>query len=476
MTLSTSEINTIGNKIKGRHYTSFLEIGTWKCRVPFALYNIMVKKHNGFIDTVDYIPDKHQGGLGYNFPSQALGESKGSKEDLEHQHIENIRIIEDANLKNINLFLCGSDEYFKNTSKTFDCILIDGAHYYEQVKRDLKNSAEILNVGGTIFLHDYRSNHEGVDRAVSEFDASHFKKVGVFDRLFGLEKLEHDKSHMHNVTIIAEIGINHNGDMKIAKKLIDIAKIAGVDLIKFQKRDIDKCYSKEFLSSLRKSPWGDSQRDQKLALELTEEDYNEIDIHCKERNIKWFASAWDIESQKFLQKYNLKYNKVASPMITNIPLLKMIASEQKHTFISTGMSSINEIESAVEIFRNANCPFELMHCVSEYPLADEKGNLNMISVLKDKFDCDVGYSDHSMSKLASLIAVGLGASSIERHITSDKTMYGSDQSSSLEERELLELVNLISEVEDILGDGIKIITEQELINRKKLKSSDFNFV
>lgn len=269
--------------------------------------------------------------------------------------------------------------------------------------------------------------------------------------------------------IIAEIGINHNGDMKIAKKLIDIAVIAGCDAVKFQKRTIDKVYSKEMLDSPRVSPWGNTQRMQKEGLEFSENEYDEINEYCKVKVIDWFASSWDIDSQKFLQKYHLKYNKVASAMLTNYELLKEIASEGKYTFISTGMSNYEEINKAIEIFKNRNCPFELMHCNSTYPMRNEDANLLMIKKLKEKYDCKVGYSGHEKGTLVSICAVTLGATSIERHITLDKTMYGSDQGASIEPYELFKLVKDIREVEKILGNGEKILSQAELEVKKKLR-------
>ncbi|RII33943.1 N-acetylneuraminate synthase [Clostridium chromiireducens] len=269
--------------------------------------------------------------------------------------------------------------------------------------------------------------------------------------------------------IIAEIGINHNGDMKIAKKLIDIAVIAGCDAVKFQKRTIDKVYRKEMLDSPRVSPWGNTQRAQKEGLEFNEKEYDEINEYCKAKGIDWFASAWDVDSQKFLQKYRLKYNKVASAMLTNYELLKEIASEGKYTFISTGMSNHEEIDRAIEVFKNENCEFELMHCNSTYPMKNEDANLLMIKKLKEKYDCKVGYSGHETGTLVSICAVTLGATSVERHITLDKKMYGSDQGASIEPYELCKLVKEIREVEKILGNGEKLLSQAELEVRKKLR-------
>lgn len=269
--------------------------------------------------------------------------------------------------------------------------------------------------------------------------------------------------------IIAEVGINHNGDMKIAKKLIDAASTAGCDAVKFQKRTIDKVYSAELLDSPRVSPWGNTQRAQKEGIEFNEKQYNEINEYCKEKGIEWFASAWDIDSQKFLQKYDLKYNKIASALLTNIEVLEEVASEGKYTFISTGMSNYEEIENAIQIFKEKNCEFELMHCNSTYPMKSEDANLLMINKLKEKYNCKVGYSGHETGTLVSTCTVAMGATSVERHITLDKTMYGSDQASSVEPWELCKLVKDIREVEMIMGNGEKVLSKAEMEVRKKLR-------
>ena len=235
-----------------------------------------------------------------------------------------------------------------------------------------------------------------------------------------------------NIFLIAEIGINHNGDMSIAKKLIDYSKEAGFDAVKFQKRTVEKVYSKDYLDSPRESPWGKTQREQKKGLEFEFQEYQEIDEYCKKKNILWSASAWDIDSQKFLNQFNLKFNKVASPMMGNFPLLKEIASEKKKTFISTGMCDLEDIDKVVDVFKQKNCEFELMHCVSTYPMKDEDANLLAIKTLRDRYNCNVGYSGHetSLAKIG-IVAATLGATSIERHITLDRAMYGSDQSASI---------------------------------------------
>ncbi len=269
--------------------------------------------------------------------------------------------------------------------------------------------------------------------------------------------------------IIAEIGINHNGDMKLAKKLIDSAVIAGCDAVKFQKRTVDKVYTKEYLDGPRESPWGHTQRAQKEGLEFDREEYAEIDRYCKEKGIIWYASAWDVDSQKFLRQFDLKYNKVASAMLTNDELLEEIAKEQRYTFIATGMSTFEEIDHALEIFEKYQCPYELMHCNSTYPMPLEDANLNLINVLKEKYQCNVGYSGHEEGTLVSTCAAALGATSVERHITLDRNMYGSDQKASVEPYELIKLVKNIRNVEKMLGSGEKILSSAEEEVKKKLR-------
>ncbi len=270
-------------------------------------------------------------------------------------------------------------------------------------------------------------------------------------------------------TIIAEIGINHNGDLEICKKLIDVAKDSGADCVKLQKRDINQVYTKEFLDSPRESPWGTTQREQKLGLEFNVDEYKEIEDYSKSKKIEWFASAWDINSQKFLRKFNTKYNKVASAMIVYKELLEEIANEGKHTFISTGMSTYDDIQKAVDIFNKANCSFELMHTVSTYPMKDENANLNVIKSLKERFNCNVGYSGHEVGLAISYAAIALGASSLERHITLDRSMYGSDQAASVEPSGLKQLVGAIRKIETAMGDGVKRIIDDEIPVAKNLR-------
>lgn len=275
------------------------------------------------------------------------------------------------------------------------------------------------------------------------------------------------------IFFIAEIGINHNGDMNIAKELIKLAKDTGCDAVKFQKRNIDKVYTKELLDSPRESPWGKTQRDQKSGLEFTEDQYREIDRYCKELGIHWFASAWDTDSQVFLRKFDCRYNKIASAMLVCPELLEMVADEKKHTFISTGMSTVEQIDKAVELFRAKNCPFELMHCQSTYPMDDEDANLRCIKALRDRYNCAVGYSGHETGLAVSYAAAALGITSLERHITLDRSMYGSDQAASLEPTGLRMLVGAVRKIEKAMGDGKIGVIEKEVPIIKKLRGHIF---
>jgi N-acetylneuraminate synthase len=274
---------------------------------------------------------------------------------------------------------------------------------------------------------------------------------------------------MSKTFVIAEIGINHNGSLDLAKQLIDGAVEAGCNMVKFQKRTLDLVYTQEELNKSRESPWGTTNRQQKQGLEFGEAEYNEIDSYCKERNIEWTASAWDVPSQLFLRKYDLNYYKVASPLLTHDELLKTIAEEGKHTFISTGMSTMEQIRHAVSIFEKAECSYELMHCNSTYPMDPGDANLRVINTLRSEFGCNVGYSGHEVGVIVSCAAVALGATSLERHITLDRAMYGSDQSASLELGGLNKLVNYIRDIEKSLGSSTKQLLPSEVPAMKKLR-------
>lgn len=273
-----------------------------------------------------------------------------------------------------------------------------------------------------------------------------------------------------SIFITAEIGINHNGSLDIAKDLINVALDAGADAVKFQKRTIDVVYSKEFLDQPRESPWGTTQRDQKEGLEFGEDEYNQIDDYCRKKGIEWYASAWDIESLRFLRQFDLKHNKIASAMIVYSDFLKGVASEGKHTFISTGMSGEKVIDDAVTIFRDGDCPFTLMHCVSTYPMMDEDANLNAIRTLRESYHCEVGYSGHEVGLAISYAAAALGIAALERHITLDRAMYGSDQAASVEPAGFRMLVGAVRKIEKAMGDGHLRMNERELPIAEKLRA------
>ncbi|MDC3158068.1 N-acetylneuraminate synthase family protein [Candidatus Pelagibacter sp.] len=268
--------------------------------------------------------------------------------------------------------------------------------------------------------------------------------------------------------MIAEIGINHNGSINLAKKLIDLAKRYNFDCVKFQKRDPEICVPNTQKNITRETPWGImTYLEYKKKIEFGKKEFDEINKYCKKKKIHWFASAWDKKSQVFLKRYKSKFNKVASAMITNISFLEMVACEKKKTFISTGMTNMKNIETAVKIFRKYKCPFTLLHCVSTYPCPEETLNLNVIRTLANRFKCDVGYSGHEGTVSPTIMAWFLGANVIERHITLDRTMWGTDQAASLSEDGIRNLTNIIYKMPYILGDGVKKFTSTERkISRK----------
>ncbi len=270
--------------------------------------------------------------------------------------------------------------------------------------------------------------------------------------------------------LIAEIGINHNGNLDTAKKLIDAAKWAGADCVKFQKRTIDIVYAGQ-LDKPRESPWGKTNGDQKRGLEFSELQYDLIASYCESIKMPWFASAWDIPSLEFLRKYNLPWNKVASAMVKNIEFLAAVSWEHKPTFISTAMCDYDDIERALKIFSKniSSSSLTLMHCVGTYPCAEEDLNLQMIPTLQKRYIYPVGYSGHEASVSPSVMAVVLGAVAIERHLSLDRSMYGSDQAASLEPHGFRDMVNMIRKVPEVLGDGIKRILPAEAEVAKKLR-------
>ncbi len=279
-----------------------------------------------------------------------------------------------------------------------------------------------------------------------------------------------NKINLRKPFIIGEIGINHNGSIKLAKKLIDLAKESGFDAVKFQKRNPDISTPEIQKNKMRATPWGEmSYLKYKWKIEFGKKEFDIINNYCKKKNIIWFASAWDLESQRFLSKYKLKYNKIASAMLTNLKLLNSVAKEKKLTFISTGMSTLKDISVAIKIFKKYKCKFVLMHCVSTYPCPIDQLNLKTIVTLRNKFKCEVGYSGHEAEVSPSLFAYFLGANYIERHITLDRSMWGTDQAASLSETGMKNLSNILNKTASIIGNGKKTITAQEKQLIKKFK-------
>lgn len=291
---------------------------------------------------------------------------------------------------------------------------------------------------------------------------------------------------MEQTYIIAEIGINHNGDLNIAKKLIDIAIMSGCDAVKFQKRNPDVCVPNHQKNIVRDTPWGKiSYLDYKHKIEFGKEEYDEIDRYCKQQNITWSASPWDLDSLDFLTQYNLPFIKIPSAMITNEDLMFAAKRTGKKVIISTGMSTFSEIERAISVLKlpgntaktlrpfnfgeKLNDNFAVLHCNSTYPAPLNELNLSAIKTLKDRFKCEVGYSGHEFRLGTSVAAIYLGATIIERHITLDRTMWGTDQLSSVEPQGLIKLVKGIRELEESFGNGEIKVTESEKLVRKKLR-------
>jgi len=284
------------------------------------------------------------------------------------------------------------------------------------------------------------------------------KKVKIGNRLIG---------DGEPVFIVAEIGINHNGDINIAKKLIDVAVEAGCDAVKFQKRTIELVYTPEELARPRENPFGPTNGDLKRGLEFGEREYQEIDRYCREKKIIWFASPWDIKSVDFLEKFNVPCYKIASACLTDDELLRKVRATGKPVILSTGMSTIEQIKHAVNVLGEQN--LVLLHCTSTYPSKDEELNLKVIPWLKENFNSPIGYSGHEVGVYSSVIAVVLGANMVERHITLDRAMWGSDQAASLEPQGLKRLVRDIRLVPVWLGDGKKRVFESEMPILQKLR-------
>jgi N-acetylneuraminate synthase len=262
--------------------------------------------------------------------------------------------------------------------------------------------------------------------------------------------------------LIAEIGINHNGSIALAKKIIKIAKENNFDAVKFQKRDLEICIPENERLKMRDTIWGEmTYMEYKKKIEFQKKEFDQLVKFCKKIKIDIFCSAFDINSLKFLKKYQFRYNKVPSAMITNKNFLLEVAKQKRTTFISTGMCQIKDIEEAVKIFKKNKCKFILMHCVSEYPCPEENLNLNLIKTLKKKFKCEMGYSGHESSVSPSLFAWVLGANYIERHVTDDRSRWGTDQSASLGPEGMKNLSSTLSKAGLFFGDGKKRISQTE---------------
>ena len=264
----------------------------------------------------------------------------------------------------------------------------------------------------------------------------------------------------HPCFVIAEIGINHNGSIKLAKELIDIAITTGCDAVKFQKRTVDVVYTKEELAKERPSKFGTTNGDLKRGLEFDLEAYKEINDYCKQKGIIWFTSCWDEEAVDFIERFNPPCYKIASASLTDDNLLRHTKAQNKPILLSTGMSTMEEIEHAVEILGTEN--LVIYHCTSTYPSEHSEMNLMAIKAFKDKFDCPIGFSGHERGVTPSVIAAVLGADSVERHITSDRTLWGSDHAASLEPNGLFRMVRDIRQIPILMGDGVKKVYASEL--------------
>ena len=267
--------------------------------------------------------------------------------------------------------------------------------------------------------------------------------------------------------IIAEIGINHNGSLDLAKKMIDIAVTTGCDAVKFQKRTVDVVYTPEELAKERKSVFGNTNGDLKRGLEFGVKEYKEIDKYCKEKGILWFASCWDEDSVDFIERFNPPCYKIASASLTDDKLLKHTKSKGKPIFLSTGMSTMEQIKHAIKILGENN--IVLMHCTSTYPSNADEMNLRVIERWKKEFSCPIGYSGHERGITPSVLAVALGANAVERHITIDRTNWGSDQAASLETAGLYHMVRDIRQTPILLGNGKKVVYPRELPIIDKLR-------
>ncbi|HNX45183.1 MAG: N-acetylneuraminate synthase family protein [Anaerolineaceae bacterium] len=272
----------------------------------------------------------------------------------------------------------------------------------------------------------------------------------------------------HPTYIIGEIGINHNGDLDVAKKLIDSARDAGMDAVKFQKRTPELCVPEHQRNQMRDTPWGYiTYLDYRYKVEFDQEQYAEIDRYCREVGIDWFASSWDIPSLEFIDRFNPPTHKVPSALLTDHALLRAYRATGKPLIVSTGMSTLDQIKDAMEILGDEN--LVLCHTTSSYPCPPEELNLRMIGTLAEMYNCPIGYSGHEVGLVPSAVAVALGACLVERHITLDRAMWGSDQSASVEPQGVAHLVKYIRVTEKSLGDGIKKVYDSEQSSLSKLR-------
>jgi sialic acid synthase SpsE len=285
------------------------------------------------------------------------------------------------------------------------------------------------------------------------------KTVAIGDKIVGKD---------HPVYVIAEIGLNHNGSVDIAKQLIDIAAEAGCNAVKFQKRTPEICVPMDQRLIERETPWGRmTYMDYRYRVEFEQDEYTEIDNYCTKLGVHWFASPWDVPSVDFLAKFDVVTYKVASASLTDHELLRAIRATGKPMILSTGMSTIEEIDKAVEVVGTDD--LVLLHATSTYPMPAHEANLRTITTLAERYDVPVGYSGHERGLQISLAAVALGAVAVERHITLDRTMWGSDQAASLEPEGLRHLVRDIRILEDALGDGVKRVFEGEIAPKARLR-------
>lgn len=273
----------------------------------------------------------------------------------------------------------------------------------------------------------------------------------------------------HPCFIVAEIGINHNGDIDLTKKMIDVAEAAGCNAVKFQKRTVDVVYTPEELAKPRENPFGPTNGDLKYGLEFGREEYEEIDRCCKEHGILWFASCWDEGSVDLIDKFDVPCYKIASASLTDDELLRHTrrAAGHRPIILSVGMSTIEQIDHAVEVLGNDS--LVITHACSTYPAYYEELNLRVIPVLRARYGVPIGYSGHETGLASSVAAVALGACIVERHITLDRSMWGTDQAASLEPSGLTRLVRDIRLVEKSMGDGVKRVIEREVPIMKKLR-------